>query len=117
MSEMTMEVAARVTGVAGEVTANDLAQWIACGPSPMIFDLRESSSYDDGHIPGSEHASLFCAGEMVQRIPDDGLTVLVCEDGRRSREAARLLNTCGFRQVAWLRGGIAEWNDEGNQLM
>lgn len=109
MSETTMTVMrARQTGVS--VSAAQLARWIEYGPAPLVIDVRDPWQWVRGHVPDAENIPVSCAPELVRRIPDDGLVVLVCEDGLLSREVARMLEFCGFRQVVHLAGGMRAWD-------
>jgi rhodanese-related sulfurtransferase len=116
MSEMTMEVARRAATTGVQVRADELADWVLHGPAPLILDVRDAAEFAASHVPESESAPLGNAVGLVNRIPDDGLVVLVDEDGRWAREAVRMLFTCGFRHVAWLRGGLQAWRAAGYPL-
>lgn len=116
MSEMTMSVLKRDRGMRS-VSADELAQWLTNGPPPMILDVRDARAFRNGHLPMAENTPVSNAAALVSRIPDDGLVVLICDDGLLSREVARLLDFCGFRQVASLDGGLRHWSTRGYRVV
>ena len=110
MSDMTMTLIGR-TRRTGSVSGAQLEEWIVYGPAPLIVDVRDAWQYRQGHLDLAENIPVRThAAMLVERVPDDGLLVLVCEDGLFSREVARMLEFCGLRQVVWLEGGMKSWN-------
>lgn len=86
------------------------------GP-PILVDVRSPDAFFGsalGHIPGSllvplehllaESATLAAIGRPL---------VLVCEDGARAAEGARLLALAGLDDVSVLEGGIHAWRAHG----
>lgn len=97
----------RVDGVP-EVTAD----WLRVGrPDVRVVDVREASEYvgDLGHIPESELVPLPQLTQHAATWNRERPIVVVCRSGRRSGEAAKLLEQLGFQRVASLRGGMANW--------
>ncbi|MCJ0873878.1 rhodanese-like domain-containing protein [Streptomyces sp. AP-93] len=86
----------------GLVTAEQI------GDRPVL-DVRQTSEFAGGHIPGAAHAEL---GTLPTHLPAtaDG-TVVMCGHGERAMTAASLLAHSGARNLAVLAGGAADWAD------
>jgi rhodanese-related sulfurtransferase len=110
-----------------EITVNELSDLIAKHEDLKIVDVRESEQYAKGHIPGAlsvplgsiEHAadvtSVACNHQLVRARADT--VVVCCDDERRSRVAATLLDRLGFLTVCCLAGGLTRWRAEGFPLV
>lgn len=80
-----------------------------------ILDVREPAEVvgDLGRIDGSVHIPL---GELPQRageIERDRPVICVCRSGRRSAQAATLLQKAGVNDVANMAGGMIRWRALG----
>lgn len=80
----------------------------------LMVDVRELHEWAAGHIEGALHMPL----SVLQKNPDaftpppDGKTcILYCQKGGRSRRAAELLISAGFRGIFSLRGGYEAWQE------
>ena len=76
-----------------------------------LIDVREVGEYNASHIPGS---SLIPRGrlefELAQAVPHPATTLILCDDdARRVVRAADTAETMGYRDVAWLGGGVNRW--------
>lgn len=76
-----------------------------------ILDVREPVELggDLGQIPGSLHIPLGDLRGRLVDVPGDKPVVCVCRSGRRSAQAAAILEQAGFRNVANLAGGMIRW--------
>ncbi len=72
-----------------------------------VLDVRQTSEFTGGHIPGAAHAEL---GSFPAGIPAtvDG-TVVTCGHGERAMTAASLLTRAGADGLAVLVGGAHDW--------
>ena len=76
----------------------------------LIIDVRDSSSFDTGHITASKNIpSKDLARRSNEINNDDKFIVLVCESGNISKNAGETLKKEGFENVCTLKGGINEW--------
>lgn len=97
----------RVLGVP-EVTVD----WLRLGqPGVHIVDVREPFEYTGelGHLQKSDSVPLATLRERAAAWDKDTPIVVVCRSGGRSGEAAKLLESMGFKRVASLRGGMTAW--------
>ena len=81
----------------------------------VIVDVRETSEWDQGHVPGAVHLSKSYLEQQVEnQIPDrDQPVVLYCAGGVRSLFAAQTLAQMGYTDVASLAGGFQAWKTHG----
>lgn len=74
-----------------------------------VLDVRETSEYESGHIPGAISIPL---GELERRageVPRDQLLVVHCKGGYRGSIASSLLRRSGVVDLANLTGGYDAW--------
>src|SRR5690348_13292608 len=81
----------------------------------LLLDVREPFEHATGMAAG---AIALPRAQVAQRIaqvaPDRNAEILtICAHGQRSLMAAQVLLQLGYRNVASVAGGTAEWIDEG----
>src|SRR5512135_1344659 len=94
------------------MSVGDARKWLAerKEDGAVLLDVRQPPEYSSGHLPG---ATLIPLPELLDRTGelDASKPVLAyCRSGNRSRSAAALLLTEGFREVYSLDGGVTAWN-------
>jgi len=134
-----MDITAKIAAEGAGLDAGRLREWLRVGPAPAIVDLRDGSSFARERIPGARllgrctvHRSPLdrsnggtgerSNGERARQprsdalledaetlLRSDGLVVLVCEDGGRSRAAVETARARGGLQFKYLEGGMAAW--------
>ena len=84
----------------------------------LIIDIRDSASFDAGHITASKNVP---SKDLLRRSNEinnnDKSIVLVCESGNVSKNAGETLKKEGFENVCTLKGGINEWKMCNLQLV
>src|SRR6185295_7407576 len=110
-----------------EISVSDLRDLIDKHDDVLIVDVREREPFARGHIADAlvvpagalEHAtdstSIACNERLV--AARGSTVVLCCDDGRRSRVAADMLDRLGFAAVYLLTGGLIRWQNEGLPLV
>jgi rhodanese-related sulfurtransferase/rubrerythrin len=83
--------------------------------SVTILDVRQPKEYENGHIPGAKLIPLPEIKDRLNEIDPDKPTLTYCAIGGRSRVAAQMLSSEGFKNVYNLSGGIKAWNDNTAQ--
>ncbi len=89
------------------------------GNGISLVDVRESTEWDAGHIPGAKHVP---RGYLESRIEGavgadrDQEVVLYCASGQRSALAAHTLTELGYTNVKSMNGGITLWKDRGYKV-
>jgi addiction module HigA family antidote len=95
-----------------EVDATTVNQWLEDGEAVLV-DVRETSEYEQEHIPGSLLVPLSVFDpERFPHIPGKKL-VIHCAVGKRSTAAGKQLLQAGHPQVHNLYGGILGWKEAG----
>lgn len=84
-------------------------------PPDAIVDVRQTSEYEAGHLPGAVLAELGSLPASAE-LPDGPLAVM-CGHGERAMTAASLLEGAGRADVTVLEGGPQDWAAAtGNRL-
>jgi hydroxyacylglutathione hydrolase len=69
-----------------------------------ILDIRQTSEFDAGHLPGAVHVELGDLAGTSPQLPNEPVVVM-CGHGERAMSAASLLELTGHTQVSVLDGG------------
>lgn len=78
-----------------------------------VLDVRGSSEYAEGHIPGSLHIPAGYLSKRLDDVPEDEPVVVHCQTGIRSAIATSVLQAHGRKNVIDLPGGFSEWESSG----
>jgi rhodanese-related sulfurtransferase len=97
------------------ISRADLAQRIERGAAPLVLDVRSTSEYASGHVPGAVHIPF---REVDTRHPELGAAkdepiVVYCAHGPRAAWAARSLRNAGYTDVVYLEGHMSAWQEAG----
>jgi rhodanese-related sulfurtransferase len=77
-----------------------------------VVDVRSPSEFRAQHIDGAVNIPSHEIGNRFDEIVSEGETILVCQSGIRSEEAAALVSSRG-RNSRQLDGGMAAWVQAG----
>jgi len=88
-------------------------------PEPQLVDVRTPAEYAEGHLPG---AILIDYGEasfvsLIDQLDRSRPVFVYCRVGRRSLDAATVLEKNKFTVVYNLDGGIIAWKDQGKAVV
>jgi rhodanese-related sulfurtransferase len=93
------------------VTAVELATWIKDRkPGLRIVDVRSAEEFNAFHVPTSERIPL--AALVTTPFTNQETVVLYSDGGAHAAQGWVFLRSRGYRQVYFLRGGLADWLDE-----
>ncbi len=113
-AEYIREIKSRVVEVDPAQVSEHLGNGI------VLVDVRESTEWDAGHIPGAKHVP---RGYLESRIEGavgadrDQEIVIYCASGQRSALAAHTLaDELGYTNVKSMTGGITLWKDRGYKV-
>jgi sulfur-carrier protein adenylyltransferase/sulfurtransferase len=118
MSPSGAEYIRQIKSQVAEVDPAQVSEHLGNGIA--LVDVRESSEWDAGHIPGARHVP---RGYLESRI--EGAVgadrsqeiVLYCATGQRSVLAAHTLTEqLGYENVKSMTGGITLWKDRGYKV-
>ncbi len=89
---------------------------------PLLIDVRETSEYEEAHVPGAKNIPLQQIVTHAGTLPTQQPVYLICRSGMRSNKAAQLLmqhnetldliNITGGT-MAWIKAGLPT-NQGGN---
>ena len=85
----------------------------------LLVDVSAIADFEKGHIAGAKNVQMsqFDADNKILANVREMPVALVCRTGTSSADAARKLAKAGFKQVHWLDGGIAAWQQASLPLV
>ncbi|WP_255170708.1 rhodanese-like domain-containing protein [Natrononativus amylolyticus] len=98
----------------GEISTDDVSDLLESGADVRIVDIRDSASFERGHIPGSENVPFNQLPARIAEFEDADRVVTVCPHGKASVQAARLIGSyegSADATVESMAGGLEEWAD------
>ena len=118
MSPSYQDLLGNAREVIPEVEPAEVAPRVADGTGPLIIDVRETSEWDQGHLPGAVHIPRgFLESRVAGSAPEHDQEILVsCASGQRSLLAAKTLADMGFTNVSSLAGGFARWKQNNHPV-
>lgn len=81
-----------------------------------LVDVRNSSEYAAGHLPGAANLPLGRLMERLDELPRDRPLVVHCQAGGRASVAIGLLASRGFTDLRHLAGDFAGWSQAGRPV-
>jgi glyoxylase-like metal-dependent hydrolase (beta-lactamase superfamily II)/rhodanese-related sulfurtransferase len=91
-------------------------QWVATHRTEVnILDVRTKVETDEEtlHIEGALLIPINELRDRLEDVPKDKPVMTICRAGKRSVLAASILKENGWSQVANIRGGLLQWQEEG----
>jgi rhodanese-related sulfurtransferase len=85
----------------------------------LLVDVSGTAEFEKGHIAGAKNVQMsqFDADNKILAKVRDLPVAVVCRSGTTSSDAARKLAKAGFKQVFWLDGGLAAWQQANLPLV
>ncbi len=77
--------------------------------SPILIDIRDQASFQNGHITGSLHLDNQGVADFTSSADKSKPLIVCCYHGNMSQSAGAFLAERGFEEVYSLDGGYAEW--------
>ena len=97
-----------------QMDAKELNEKLNGSDEVVLVDVREQNEWDAGHIPGAIFIPLSSFEEEHTKLENkDAEILLQCRSGKRSMNAARILEENGYTNLTNVSGGILEWQEEG----
>ena len=79
----------------------------------QFIDVRTREEYAGGHAYRARNIPLDKLMDNLGVIEKNEPVYLICQTGRRSLEAAKMLNEAGYPQTISIVGGTTAWKDAG----
>jgi len=98
--------------------ADDFEKMLEQTPNPQLIDVRTLSEYAQGYLSGAILIDVRKPSfeSLIQQLDATRPIFVYCRLGRRSLEAAKILEKNKFVTVYNLEGGIVEWNEKGKAI-
>jgi rhodanese-related sulfurtransferase len=61
---------------APEISAADLARWLAAGQAVQVIDIRDAAAFCAGHLPGAQHLPMDRLEQSLGLLDPGRLTVV-----------------------------------------
>jgi rhodanese-related sulfurtransferase len=90
------------------ISIDQLADKLKAG-DPVLLDVREPGEFAAGHVPGAVNVPLAALRHQAGGLDASAETLLICESGRRSETAAKILTRAGFERAYSVKGGTSAW--------
>ncbi|MDN4606249.1 rhodanese-like domain-containing protein [Sporosarcina highlanderae] len=77
--------------------------------SKQFIDVRTPAEYKGRHINEFKNIPLNLLKSKLDKLDKNKETVVICQSGMRSSQAATILKKSGFTDVINVRGGMSTW--------
>lgn len=95
-----------------EIEPAALRELLESGDDVRVVDIRGTTAFEAGHIPGSEHVPMDRLPAKIGRFDGADHVVTVCPHGEASVQAGRLIQAyegTETTRVESLAGGLSAW--------
>lgn len=101
------------------VPATRFAQAMDSLDNYQLVDVRTRAEFKQGYIDGAKQHDINKNRfkRQISWLDRDQPVLLYCRTGKRSHQAALILQEMGFREIINLEGGITAWTAEGHQVV
>jgi len=89
-------------------------------PDPQLIDVRTYSEFAQGYLAGAILMDIrkpATFDSLIHQLDRSRPVFVYCRLGRRSMDAAKILEKKKFTQVYNLGGGIIEWTEKGKEVV
>ena len=87
----------------------DFARQLMAGGEALVLDMRDPTSYENGHIEGAEHVTEANIFNFLSGTPKDKPVLIYCYHGNASQVYAKTFADFRFKKVYSLDGGYEGW--------
>lgn len=75
----------------------------------QFIDVRTSDEFNEGHAPRARNFPLDSLVSRLDALKRDRPVYIICRTDNRSREAAKIMDQYGFKELIVLKGGTNAW--------
>ncbi|OJU74811.1 MAG: hypothetical protein BGO29_05005 [Bacteroidales bacterium 36-12] len=80
----------------------------------QLVDVRTAAEFNGGHLYNALNIDVNSADfdAKIQQLDKTKPVYIYCQSGKRSSNAAKKMESLGFRTIYDLKGGILSWNNK-----
>lgn len=78
----------------------------------LFVDTRDAGQFEEGTIPGAVNIEWREVLDRIDEIPEDRMTILFCNTGSLSAQAAFALRVAGRSNVVVMQTGFTGWRQD-----
>lgn len=82
----------------------------------LVIDVRETSEYAEGHIPGAVNIPIRTLTQNLDKIPTDRQVYVYCKSGFRAAQSLSALGLVGYDNVLSYKPGWDGWTEAGEEV-
>jgi rhodanese-related sulfurtransferase len=82
----------------------------------LVIDVRETSEYAEGHIPGAVNIPIRTVTQNLDKIPMDRQVYIYCASGFRAAQTLSALGMLGYDNVLSYKPGWNGWTEAGEEV-
>jgi rhodanese-related sulfurtransferase len=82
----------------------------------LVIDVRETSEYAEGHIPGAVNIPIRTVTQNLDKIPTDRQVYIYCASGFRAAQTLSALGMLGYDNVLSYKPGWMGWTEAGEEV-
>lgn len=84
----------------------------------QLVDVRTPQEFSEGHLKNATNFDIYEPDftSHFAELDKEKPVLVYCRSGKRSADAAALLEEAGFKEIYNLDGGILRWEDAGKPL-
>lgn len=101
------------------LTPQEFAQAARADADAVVLDVRRADEYSAGHLEGAvnlDYLDTAAFAKGVEGLDRRKTYYVYCRSGRRSHEAATVLQKRGLKAID-MKGGILAWSEAGMALV
>lgn len=77
----------------------------------QLIDVRTEGEYKQRHIKEFKNMPLNLLPGELSKLDKTKETIVICQSGMRSMQAAKVLKRAGFTNIINVSGGMSAWRD------
>jgi rhodanese-related sulfurtransferase len=91
---------------------------LASNPDAVLVDVRTPDEFSEGNIAGAVNIDFKdpSFSEKINALDKSKPYFVYCLSGKRSGDAAKQMDSLGFKSIYTLKGGYKEWKNAGLEI-
>jgi rhodanese-related sulfurtransferase len=97
------------------LSPDDFKSTLASKPDAILVDVRTPDEFSEGIIEGAINIDFKnpAFGEKINALDKSKPYFVYCLSGKRSGDAAKQMESAGFKSIYLLNGGYKDWKNAG----